>query len=146
VNDPSSLAVIEVVNEAMRAYEYDPASEPKLTSPSEVLEATKGLKVGKAPGPNGVPNKALRYLPNRAITFLTKLFNAVLRRLYIPPAWKHARVVSILKPGKNPTLPSSYRPISLLDTFRKLFEKILLARVLREVNECGLLPDEQFGF
>jgi hypothetical protein len=146
VNDPSSPAVIEVVNEAMRAYEYAPASEPKLISPSEVLEAIKGLKVGKAPGPNGVPDRALRHLPKRAITSLTKLFNAVLRRQYIPPAWKHARVVSILKPGKDPTLPSSYRPISLLDTVGKLFEKILLARVLREVNERGLLRDEQFGF
>jgi hypothetical protein len=81
-----------------------------------------------------------------AITFLTKLFNAVLRWQYIPPAWKHARMVSILKPGKDPTLPSSYRPISLLDTVGKVFEKILLARVVREVKERGLLRDEQFGF
>jgi hypothetical protein len=134
VKDPSLPAVIEVVNEVMRAYEYAPASEPKLTSPSEVLEAIKGLKVGKAPGPNGVRNRALRHLPKRVITFLTKLFNAVLRRQYIPPAWKHARVVSILKPGKDPMLPSSYRPISLLDTVSNLIEKILLARDLREVN------------
>jgi hypothetical protein len=55
-------------------------------------------------------------------------------------------VVSILKPGKDPTLPSSYRPRSLLDTAGKLYEKILLARVLREVSERGLLRDEQFGF
>jgi hypothetical protein len=114
-----------VVNEAMRAYEYAPASEPKLTSPSEVIESIKGLKVGKAQGPSGVPNRALRNLPKRAITFLMKLFNAVLRRQYIPQAWKHARVVSSLKQGKVPTLPSSYRPISLLDTVGKLFEKIL---------------------
>jgi hypothetical protein len=58
VNNPSSSAVIGVVNEAMRAYEYARASEPKLTSPSEVLEAIKGLKVGKASGPNGVPKRA----------------------------------------------------------------------------------------
>jgi hypothetical protein len=41
VNDPLSPAVIEVFNEAMRAYEYAPAIEQKLTSPSEVLEAIK---------------------------------------------------------------------------------------------------------
>jgi hypothetical protein len=74
------------------------------------------------------------------------VFDAVLRRQYFPSALKHARVVSILKPGKDPALPSSYRPVSLLDTVGMLFEKIPLARVLREVSERGLLRDEQFGF
>jgi hypothetical protein len=55
-------------------------------------------------------------------------------------------VVSLLKPGKNPELPSSYRPLCLLDTVDKIFETILLARVLREVNQRGLLCDEQFLF
>jgi hypothetical protein len=41
VNDPSDPAVIEMVNEAMRAYEYAPASEPKLTSPSEFLQSIR---------------------------------------------------------------------------------------------------------
>jgi len=55
-------------------------------------------------------------------------------------------MISILKPGKDPTLPSSYRPISLLYTIGELFEKILLVRILKVVNERGLLRDEQFGF
>jgi hypothetical protein len=74
------------------------------------------------------------------------VFNAVLCRQYFTSAWKHARVVSVLKREKDPMLPPSYGPISLLDTVGKLFEKILLPRVLREVNECGLIRDEQFGF
>jgi hypothetical protein len=109
MNDPSDPAVIERVNEAMRAYEYAPASEPKLTSPSEVLQAIRGLKVGKAPGPNGIPNRVLRHLPERAITFLTQVFNAVLRRQYFPSAWEHIRVLSILKSGKDPTLHSTHK-------------------------------------
>jgi hypothetical protein len=72
------------------------------------------------------------------------VFNAVLRRQYFPPVWKYVRVSPILKPGKDPTQPSSYRPISLLDTVGRLFEKILLTRVLREVKELGLLGDEKF--
>jgi hypothetical protein len=112
VNDPSEPAVIEKVNEELHAYEYTPASEPKLTSPSEVLQAIKGFKLGKAQGPNSIPNRALKHLPMRAIIFLTN-GNAVLRKQYFPPAWKHAGVVSILKLGKDPTLSSSYRLISL---------------------------------
>jgi hypothetical protein len=87
VNDPLSPSVIEAVNEALCAYEYASASEPKLTSPSKDQEAINGLKVGKAPGLNGVPNRALRHLPKRAIIFYTKLFNTVHRRQYFPPAW-----------------------------------------------------------
>jgi hypothetical protein len=74
------------------------------------------------------------------------VFNSVHGRQYFPTAWKQVRVVSILKPGKDPTLPSSNRPISLLDSAGKHFEKILLARVLREISERGLLYVEQFGF
>jgi len=55
-------------------------------------------------------------------------------------------VISILKPGKDPALPSSYRPISILDTIGKLFENILLSTILYVVNERGLLRNEQFGF
>jgi hypothetical protein len=62
VNCQSEPEVIEMVNEVMRAYKYAPASEPKLTSPSKVQQAIRGPKVGKAPGPNGIPNKVLRHL------------------------------------------------------------------------------------
>jgi len=55
-------------------------------------------------------------------------------------------VTCILKPGKDPALPSSYRPISMLDSIGKLFEKILLAWILHELSERGLMRDEKFGF
>jgi hypothetical protein len=54
-----------------------------------------------------------------------------------------------LAPGRSwkyPALPSSYGPISLLDTVGKLFEKILLNKFLYEVSERRLMRDEQFGF
>jgi len=55
-------------------------------------------------------------------------------------------VISIPTSGKDPALPSSYRPISFVDTIGKLFEKILLDRILHEVSKRGLMRDEQFGF
>jgi hypothetical protein len=140
VSVPSDPATIEMVYVALRAYSIAPASEPKLTNPDEVQEAIRGLKVGMAPGPDYIPNRTLKHLPLRA------LFNAILTIQYFPAEWKHTRVFSILKPGKDPALPPSYRPISLVDTIGKLFKKILLARILKEVSERGLLRDEQFGF
>jgi len=135
------LAVIEMVDMVLRSYFMTPASKPKLTNPEEVQEATRGLKVSKAPGPNGIPNRALKHLPQRVVSL-----NAILLTHHFPTVWKHTQVISILKMGKDPALPSSHGPISLFDTIGKLFEKILLARILNEVNVHGLTRDEQFGF
>jgi hypothetical protein len=145
VDDPSDTAFIDIVDAAMSAYEYAPARELILTTSSEVLQAIKGLKAGKVPGPKAIPNGVLTHLPKRTITFLTKMFNGILCKKYFQPVWKHARVVPTLKPRKDPTLPSSYILVSLLDTVGKLFEKIRLSRVLREINESGLLRKEHMG-
>jgi hypothetical protein len=116
VTDPSVPAVIEIVHVALRSYFLTTASELKLTTPEEVQETIRGLRVIKAPGPNGIPNRALKHLPQRAVSFLVLLFNAMLLTHHFPSVWKHAQVICILKPGKDPALPSSYRSISLLDT------------------------------
>jgi hypothetical protein len=146
VADTSVPADIETVEVALKSYFQAPASKPKLTDSDEVHEAIRGLKFGKAPGPNGIPNRALKHLPQRPVLLLVQIFNAIFLTHHFPSLWKHARVISILKPGKDPALPSSYRPISLLDVIGKLFDKILLARILREVSERGLMQDEQFAF
>jgi hypothetical protein len=130
----------------LRFYFMAPASETKLTNPEEVQEAIRGRKVSKAPGPNGTSYRALKNLTQRTVSLLVLIFNAILLTHHFPTAWKHTRVISILKPGKDPALPLSYRPISLLDTIGKLFEKILLARILHEVNARGLMRYEHFGF
>ena len=131
-----------MVEVGLRPYIMAPASEPKLTNPDEVQEAIKGLKVSKAPGPNVISNRTLKHLPQRAVSLPVLIFNAILLTHHFPTAWKHARVISILTPGKDLALSSSYRPISLLEPIGKLFEKILLARILHEVSVRGLMRDE----
>jgi hypothetical protein len=71
VDDPSDPAFTEMADKEMREYEYTPASEQTLSTPSEILRAIKGLEVCKAPGPNGIPNRVLRHLPKRAIFYGT---------------------------------------------------------------------------
>ena len=75
---PSNPATIEMVDVALRAYSFAPASEPKLTNPDEVQEAIWGLKLGKIPGPDGIPNRSLKHLSLRAISLLVTIFNAIL--------------------------------------------------------------------
>jgi len=104
-------------------YFLTPASEPNLSIPDEVHETIRGFKVSKAPGPNGIPNRALKYLPQGAVSLLAQVFNAVLRTHHFPQVWKHTINICIPNPWTDPALLSSYRPISLLDMIGKLFEK-----------------------
>jgi hypothetical protein len=60
---PSVPALIEMVDVVLRSYFLTPASEPKLTNPDKVQEAIRDIKVGKTPAPNGIPNRALKHLP-----------------------------------------------------------------------------------
>jgi hypothetical protein len=71
--------------------------------PEEVQEAIRGFKVSKTPGPNGMPKRALKHFPQRAVNLLALIFNTILFTHHFPTAWKHARVISILKPGKDST-------------------------------------------
>ena len=63
LSDPSFPTVIDMIDVALKSYFLTPASEHKLTNPDEVQEAIRGLKVNKAPDPNGNPNRALKHLP-----------------------------------------------------------------------------------
>jgi hypothetical protein len=101
VTDPSFLAVIEMVGVALRSYFLTPASETKMTNTDEVQEAIRGLKVSKVPGPKGIANRTLKHLPQRAVSLLVMIFKAILLTHHFPSVWKHARVISILKPVRT---------------------------------------------
>ncbi|GFU80840.1 probable RNA-directed DNA polymerase from transposon X-element [Trichonephila clavipes] len=60
--------------------------------------------------------------------------------------WKEAIIFPINKPGKDPHLASSYRPISLLSTISKLTESIILHRLKNFINENNILNPNQYGF
>ncbi|GFV39591.1 probable RNA-directed DNA polymerase from transposon X-element [Trichonephila clavipes] len=53
---------------------------------------------------------------------------------------------SILKPGKNKNIPSSYRPISLLSTLSKITESIILTRLKEFLYTNNIINPNQYGF
>jgi len=58
---------------------------------------------------------------------------------------KFSIVKPIYKKG-NKMNPTNYRPISLLTSFLKVFEKALYIRVTEHLNTSTLLVRNQFGF
>jgi hypothetical protein len=65
---------------------------------------------------------------------------------YFPAQWNVAQIILLLKPGKHPHDLTSYSPISLLPIVSKVFQKILLNRILPLVDTNSLIPAHQFGF
>jgi hypothetical protein len=64
----------------------------------------------------------------------------------IPSAWKQF-IVPIYKGGnKQKTSPDSYRPISLLSTVFKVFEKIIYARICNVAFKVKYPNPQQQGF
>jgi hypothetical protein len=77
-NDQWGTSVIEIVDVKLKSYFQTPAREHMLTNPEEVEEAIRCLKVGKAHGPNGIPNRTLKHLPMRSVLLLVHIYNAIL--------------------------------------------------------------------
>jgi len=122
------------------------SAEGRQVSNEELLAIAKGLKAKKAPGPDGIPNVALK----AAIHAFPDMFRTVLQKCldegHFPDRWKIQKLVLLPKPGKPPEDPVSYRPICLLDTLGKLLEKIILNRLTKcTESELGL-SEMQFGF
>jgi hypothetical protein len=51
-----------------------------------------------------------------------------------------------LKPGKPPNELTSYQPVSFPPTVSIIFENPLLKRLLKAVENNGMVPNHQFGF
>ncbi|CAF4874636.1 unnamed protein product [Pieris macdunnoughi] len=144
-NTATSLARVAEVESAVEARLTSPIPPDEAQiffSPSQVRKTIRRLPLKKAPGPDGITHQALRHLPMRWIVALARLFTGILRTLHFPKTWKEGKVILIPKPGKDSTRPESYRPITLLSTQSKLFERLLLQRI-----QIYLQPrPEQFGF
>lgn len=112
----------------------------------EVELEIKNTNSKKSPGYDKIDGKTLKTLPQKCIQLLTRIYNAMLRLDHYPTQWKCAEVIMIQKPNKPENITSSYRPISLLVTFSKVFERILLRRMLPVLENNNIIPEHQFGF
>lgn len=119
---------------------------PRPVTAPEIQQIIDSLPPKKSSGWDNINNKILKILPNSAITYLCLIYNAILTHGHFPRVWKLATISMILKPSKSANEVSSYRPISLLCSFSKLFEKLLMDRLFEIDDFCLAIPNHQFGF
>lgn len=142
-NPNFTLAVEDEVDEYLRDRTDITPDYPEV---SEIHSYIKRLRNSKAPGSDRVHNTLLKHLPLPAVVYLTFIICCCMKLSYFPRQWKKATVIPIRKPGKDGSLLTSYRPISLLSSLSKIYERAILRRVNTHTEDTNVLPDAQHGF
>lgn len=113
-----------------------------LFTEAEVLSTLKNCKLKKSFGPDNISSKLLILTSTHIAKPLAHIFNHSITTSTFPDSWKKALVTPIPK-HPNPSYVD-YRPISLLSIISKLFEKLILNKLKKQLlNNYGHL---QFGF
>ncbi|MEE9605315.1 MAG: reverse transcriptase domain-containing protein [Candidatus Scalindua sp.] len=111
----------------------------------EIAKAISNSR-NSAPGEDKIPYNIYKNLPQCCTHVLLNLFNRIWKEGNLPKAWKHSIVSPILKPGKDPHSPASYRPIALTSTLCKIMERIIVNRMSWYCEKYNLFNKFQAGF
>ena len=88
----------------------------------------------------------LKHLPCSGMDFLLYVFNLSCSSHSFPSIWKTPSIIPIHKMRKPLDSPASFWPISLTSCVSKLFERIILSRLLFFLESNSILSPRQAGF
>ena len=135
-------------NTCFRQYLKDKVTSSFYFAPileSDVKEEMLRLKVNKASGPDNISPKLIRSCHHVLTKPLALLFNSCITSSTFPDDFKKAKVIPLHKQLEK-ILVDNYRPISLLNCFSKLFERLIHKQVISFLHKHALLYQYQFGF
>lgn len=125
---------------------FNRENEHNFITPNDLKDMTKVRNPKKTPGLDNISNYSLQKLSSLFFIKLALLFNHAYNVGYFPKVWKHAIVCPIPKAGKPDHLSTSFRPISLLTSISKKYERFIAGMLDGFVFDNGIIPDFQFGF
>ena len=114
-------------------------------TPQDIIKVLRKTK-HTAPGTDGIYYTHIKNLPDRALEFLSAIYEITLRCAYFPKRWKQGQTILLNKPGKDLSSTKSYRPITLLSALGKTMERIINIRLKQHLETHNLLPESQAGF
>ncbi|KAK3867823.1 hypothetical protein Pcinc_026748 [Petrolisthes cinctipes] len=110
-----------------------------------IAEAVAELACGAAAGPDGIPAILLKKCAKTLSVPLYILWRTSLTDGLVPPALKLGYITPIYKGGDR-CLAQNYRPITLTSHVIKIFEKILVKKLMAYMDKHSLFNDGQHGF
>lgn len=115
------------------------------TSPNEIMNIIRKFKLKKSSGWDEVPISILKHTSHIIAGPMSYICNSSFKEGVFPSKLKLSVIKPLYKKGCKNNM-SNYRPLALLSTFSKIFEKLVLERIMRFVNSSSLLGENQHGF
>lgn len=134
--------LINFIND--RIPEYIHFKIPPITT-HQVSSFIKNLDSTKATGLDGLGPRLLKTIKNIISPSIAAIINKSLTSGKFPNKLKIAKVFPIFK-NESKSDPSNYRPISILTTISKIFEKHVNKHLMGYLNKYNLIHECQSGF
>ena len=112
-------------------------------STGEAYKSLCRVKIGKASGPDGIPNIVLKTFAFELAPVIADIYNTSLCEGYLPPLLKSAAVIPIPKKCPVNDIEKDIRPISLTCQIAKVMEGFTLTRILPTI--LPQLDNKQFA-
>ena len=117
----------------------------KPTTVNELREICMSFKNGKAPGYDNLPIHIIKKSFELISEPLMLVINSSLEAGLFPDKLKVAKIIPIYKAGEVDTF-TNYRPISILSSFSKIYERVMYNRLVEFTNKLEIYYCHQFGF
>ena len=112
---------------------------------TDVLEELLKLNHRKSAGPDELSPKLVKMCSYTLYRPLAYIFNMSITSGKYPKDYKVAKIIPLYKAEKHCD-PSNYRPISLLNCFDKIFEKLINRQLKDYLKRFDLLYEYQYAF
>src|SRR6266571_2829482 len=105
----------------------------------EMARTISRLSNNTAPGPDGIPNEALKTCGPLIAPWLADVARACFAIGYYPRLGRAMTTVVLRKEGKaDYSLPGSYRPIALKNTLSKVLKRVIIKHIADTAEEHAL--------
>lgn len=132
------------VQQIVQGNKYPPIYLPPVTD-DEIRAIAKAMRGKMSGGLDCVPDKIIKAALPCISNLIVHLCNSSISNGVFPSVLKNSIVKPLFKKGDKNSV-SNYRPISLLSGFSKIFEKVMLSRLLNHLSVHRVICPEQNGF
>ncbi|CAM2708417.1 unnamed protein product [Rotaria socialis] len=112
---------------------------------NDLRSIIKTLKSTNSSSFDEITNNIVKNIPESYYSIIISAYNSLFRNASWDVSWKQARTICLNKVTDPAPTTNQLRPISLLPTFSKLYEKLFLLKFNKWLQSNNILPNQQSG-